>query len=192
MEVQTVKARIEVLAGMASVAAAVWVGNVQGSVDCSASTRFRDPVYALIWLPDFPSGSDASPRGLNDLSEVVGAAMDQAERHRAFLWLPRANHSGVNGDPLAAEILHDLGTLDGSNADTSRAFDINEEGFVVGESIVGSTRFGLFWQPDVAAAASDASRKQTISYPDSPTATPSGSFGTASAVNDDSTPVVAA
>jgi hypothetical protein len=178
--------------GMGTILAAAWAGHVQGAVDCGATTRFRDPVYALIWLPDLPSGDSVNPQGLNELSEVVGSAKDEAGRERAFLWLPRENHSGVNGDPLAAETLHDLGTLDGSNADTSRAFDINEAGFIVGESIVGSTRFGLYWEPDVAAAVNAASRKQTISYPDSPTATPSGSFGTADAINDESTPVVAA
>jgi probable HAF family extracellular repeat protein len=105
------------------------------SADCTLT-----PGHALLWqdgnVTDMGtlSGLALAPTDINNQSQVVGTAFDNANTNRAFLW--------QNGVAI------DLGTLPGDVMGHANA--INDKGQVIGQSVPGnSLPRGFIWQNGV-------------------------------------------
>jgi len=86
-------------------------------------------------------GSGSRAFGINNRGQIVGESITSTGWSHAFLWTP-----GFDGGVLSNTRMLDLGTLGGAE---SRAFAINNQGQVVGESeIVDGQIHAFIWTPD--------------------------------------------
>lgn len=117
------------------------VGQVIGFVSVGATEQ------GFLWTPDAPNGMSgrsqtlgASPRGINNLGEIVGYLGTAEQPGRAVLW--KRDDAGVyHRTDLNDRIPPDSGWL------LLAALDINDRGQIVGQGILGGKKRAVLLTP---------------------------------------------
>jgi probable HAF family extracellular repeat protein len=125
--------------------------------DLRDSTTIQGPSYAF---------------GINDDNVVVGMAENEFANLEAFVWLPNVSKyglgtstAGVNDVDFAVEstTMWPLGTNRSGNEGQSVAYDINEDGWVVGNADYDTNLYqGFLWNPTKTSGSNNADRKSRI------------------------------
>jgi probable HAF family extracellular repeat protein len=114
------------------------------------------PRYQIVDLGDLSNGNDhlrSFAFGINDDNIVVGMAEDSLNRLQAFIWLPWESRYGIGSGSAGFNStlnshMWPLGTNITNNLGQSVAYDINEQGWIVGSSdYTTNTYRGFLWNP---------------------------------------------